>query len=256
MAHCGKKLSAAIALTAWVAAGQVQAAELLANGGFEANVGLTQSPDPITGWNTLEAGLIGGVATLPGLLSPGSGHSTAGASAGAQYALPDLSQPAYAVLYQSFAVSAFGIASGQLGYKLFATSFAGLTPPDLALNQGLNYESPDPMLTVRVDILKPGADPLSMNSADIVSSYLPTVNYAGSDAAPTAYGSYLHTLNATDFVAGQNYTLRFAASGNAGQLLVGIDNVSLNVTAVPEPTTWALLAAGLALVGTAARRRA
>lgn len=256
MIRCDSKISAVFAFTAMLAAGQTHAGDLITNGGFEANVGLTQSPDPITGWNALEGGLLGGVATLPGSTSPGSGHNTAGAASGAQYALLDLSQPAYTVLYQSFSVSGLGIASAQLGYSLFATSFAGLTPPALSLDRGLDYESGDPMLTVRVDILKPGADPLSMNSADIVNSYLPTVNYTGSDAAPTAYSSYLHTLNAADFAAGQNYTLRFAAAGNAGQALVGIDNVSFNVTAVPEPATWALLAAGLALVGTAARRRA
>ncbi len=35
----------------------------------------------------------------------------------------------------------------------------------------------------------------------------------------------------------------------------GIDNISLTVTAVPEPGTWALFAAGLALVGGLSRRR-
>lgn len=260
MVNGRQQISAAVAMAIAIAtsamAGQVLAAETLVNGGFEANVGLTQSPDPITGWNALEAGLIGGVATLPDLTSPGSGLSTVGAASGAQYALLDLSQPAYAVLYQTFAVPSLGIASGQLGYSLFATSFAGLAPPALALDQGLNYESNDPMLTVRVDILKPGADLLSMNSADIVSSFLPSVNYAGSNLAPTAYSSYLYALTAADFMADQSYTVRFAAAANAGQLLVGIDDVSLNVTAVPEPATWALLVAGLALVGAGTRRRA
>lgn len=36
---------------------------------------------------------------------------------------------------------------------------------------------------------------------------------------------------------------------------VGIDNVAFTAGAVPEPQTWALLVAGLALVGSAARRR-
>lgn len=251
-----KQRSTAVVVALLLAAGSAQATELLINGGFEAQLGLVQSPDPITGWSTLEAGLLGGIASLAGRVSPGSGHSTVGAASAAQYGLLDLSQPAYTVLYQSFTVAAAGIAGGQLAYSLFATSFAGLTPPALASDRGLDYESAQAMLTVRVDILKSGVDPLSLNRADILSSYLPTVNYAGSDATPTAYSSYVHSLAASDFVGGQTYTLRFAAAGNAGQALVGIDSVSIDVTPVPEPAAWALLAAGLAVVGAAARRRA
>jgi PEP-CTERM motif len=36
---------------------------------------------------------------------------------------------------------------------------------------------------------------------------------------------------------------------------VGIDNISVSVTAVPEPGTWAMLLAGMGVVGTLARRR-
>jgi hypothetical protein len=51
------------------------------------------------------------------------------------------------------------------------------------------------------------------------------------------------------------YTLRFASVSNEGQLQVGIDNISLSVTPVPEPETYALLLAGLGLMGFVARRR-
>jgi hypothetical protein len=37
---------------------------------------------------------------------------------------------------------------------------------------------------------------------------------------------------------------------------VGVDNISLSVTAVPEPGSWALLLAGTAVLGLRARRRA
>ncbi len=199
--------------------------------------------------------MLGGIAMRPDVLSPGSGHSTVGAANGAHFALLDLSQPSYAVLYQSFTAVAGGIASGQRRDSLFATSFADRSPPALTLDQGLDYASADPMLSAGVDILKSGPDPLSMNSADIAHTDPATVNYSGNDTRPTAYSNYLHGLTSQDLVAGQTSALRFAAAGNAGQALVGIDSVSFDVTPVPEPATCGLLAAGLALIGAATRRR-
>lgn len=42
---------------------------------------------------------------------------------------------------------------------------------------------------------------------------------------------------------------------NEGQMQLGIDNVSLSVTPVPEPDTYAMLLSGLGLMGFVARRR-
>jgi hypothetical protein len=228
---------------------------LIVNGGFEADAGLVQSPDTITGWSTLEPALIGGIASLSGTVAPGTGLPTVGAFGGSNYALLEVSQPAYAVLYQSFTVPGAGITGGQLSYSLFGTSFADLLPPALNPFGGLDFGQPDPMLTVRVDILKPGADPLSMASADLVRSYFPVVEYFGSGAAPTGYSSYTHPLTPLQLLAGQTYTLRFAAAANAGTALIGIDDVALNVTAVPEPGAWALMLAGLTAAAFLARRR-
>lgn len=52
--------------------------------------------------------------------------------------------------------------------------------------------------------------------------------------------------------AGESYTLSFTGLSNEDRTAF-IDNVSL--TAVPEPTAWAMLIAGFGLVGGAARRR-
>ena len=215
-----------------------------------------QSPDAIAGWRTAEAGIVGSVASLSATTAPGSGRSTVGAKAGTNYALLDLSQPSYSVLYQSFTVGAAGIRSGQLRYDAFATSFAGTEPPDLSPFNGFDFNGNDAMLTLRVDILKPGAALLTTARADIVRSYVPTVEYFGNSlTTPTAYSSYLHPLGALDLLAGQTYTLRFAAAANSAAFIVGIDNVSIDVSPVPEPATLASLLAGLALFTLLARHR-
>lgn len=231
------------------------AVELIANGGFESNFGTVQSPDAINGWSSAEAGLIGSVASLSGRVAPGSGLRTVGAASGSRYALLDLSQPAAAVLYQTFTVGSAGMAAGQLHFDLFATSFAHLTPPTLSPLKGLDYASSDAMLTVRVDLLKGSADPLSTADADIVRSFQPAVEYFGDDTAPAFYSSYTHRLRAASLLAGETYTLRFAAAANQGPLLVGIDNVSLRVSPVPELQPYALMLAGLGAVAFVAHRR-
>uniref|UniRef100_UPI00254E9C49 PEPxxWA-CTERM sorting domain-containing protein n=2 Tax=Pseudomonadota TaxID=1224 RepID=UPI00254E9C49 len=64
------------------------------------------------------------------------------------------------------------------------------------------------------------------------------------------------SFDVTDLLAsGGTYKLRFANVANDAALQLGVDNVSLNVTAVPEPESWALMLAGIGMVGAIARRR-
>ena len=53
---------------------------------------------------------------------------------------------------------------------------------------------------------------------------------------------------------GSAMNLKFSAIGASDRLGTSLDNVSL-ITAVPEPETYAMLLAGMGLVGVAARRR-
>jgi hypothetical protein len=82
--------------------------------------------------------------------------------------------------------------------------------------------------------------------------------------AGTASQTFSST-NVTGNNVWQSYSLTFTAlnptttitlQGAAGDYYIGLDNVSVVATApVPEPGTWALLAAGLAAVGSVAARR-
>ncbi|MDP4299074.1 PEP-CTERM sorting domain-containing protein [Leptothrix discophora] len=56
-------------------------------------------------------------------------------------------------------------------------------------------------------------------------------------------------------VAGGNYAVRLVDSANPANNLVAATNFSANVTAVPEPETYAMLLAGLGAIGFMSRRR-
>jgi hypothetical protein len=66
-------------------------------------------------------------------------------------------------------------------------------------------------------------------------------------------GVWDHYTGTFNFALAGDYDLTFAAAGSADSYGGSLDNVS--VTAVPEPQTYAMLLAGLGLMGAIARRR-
>jgi autotransporter-associated beta strand protein len=70
-------------------------------------------------------------------------------------------------------------------------------------------------------------------------------------------GTGLYTLVSTDDYLGRFSSVNFSglSSTLTASLVYSADGVQLNVTAVPEPETYALMLAGLALVGWLKRRR-
>ncbi|WP_348694590.1 PEP-CTERM sorting domain-containing protein [Duganella fentianensis] len=65
------------------------------------------------------------------------------------------------------------------------------------------------------------------------------------------------TVQSLDLTAsGATSTLRFAAAGTNDSLGTSLDKISLVAAPVPEPETYGMLLAGLALVGAVARRKA
>jgi len=89
----------------------------------------------------------------------------------------------------------------------------------------------------------------------------------GSDVVDIAFGGSLSTLSLTSSAAWATYSLTFAPTTSGNYTLsfhnrggdnVGavLDNVNVSVAAaVPEPESYAMLLAGLGLMGVAARRR-
>ena len=235
-------LALALSPTAW-------AAQLIANGGFEADAAVIQSPDAFTAWAAAEDGLIGGVAINQGLSTPASGTATVGAASGTHYAVLDLAAPSRMALSQTFTVGAQRVESTTLSFQWFA-NYGGTEAAFISGGQGLDHTGRQPVLALRVDVLKAGAAAFSTAAEDLV--------FSGYFTAPLAAGTQPYVAFSQTFLglaAGETYSLRFAAAANRGLLAVGIDDVSLDVNSVPEPTTWALMAAGLALLGAAARRR-
>lgn len=73
----------------------------------------------------------------------------------------------------------------------------------------------------------------------------------GNSLVPGAWNTYTYTFTAN---RNADYNLLFTfASGNTPAKDVLLDGIS--VTAVPEPSTWAMMIGGLGLVGVALRRR-
>ena len=252
MSFALRRLALPVAVMSVLAASAVPAtaANLIVNGGFEADAAVIQSPDPVTGWTASEAGILGGVVVNSGSVSPVSGSATPGANSGNHYGLLDLAAPSHMAFSQTFAVGAQPLKSALLSYSWFA-SYAG--DPAVGGNRtGLDSTSNDDVFTIRVDLLKSGAGTFSTNASDLVFS-----NYYAAPIGqlPSAWAVYSSAIPADALMAGQLYTLRIAAASNRGPLIGGIDDVALNVSAVPEPEAWVMFLAGLGIVAGVARHR-
>ena len=69
---------------------------------------------------------------------------------------------------------------------------------------------------------------------------------------PLVSGYIHHAVNVTALLnshLGTPLTLRFAEADNVFTLQLGVDNVDIDVGAVPEPSTWLLAFSALSAIG-------
>lgn len=225
---------------------QAQAVPLLTNGGFETN---------FTGWTRLDAvGSEGTFAVQSGTTSPVNGTTVPAPPEGTRAAMTDAQGPGSHVLYQDFTVPTT-LSNTTLSFALFIGNRANafFTPAPASLD----FSTPALNQQARVDILRGGADPFSVASADVLQNLFQT-----NPAAPLVSG---YTSRSVDLSAllnahlGETLRLRFAEADNVNSFQFGVDNVSLEATPgtpIPEPGTWFLLLTGCAsLLGYRWRRR-
>ena len=217
--------------------------DLIRNGGFEADGVATSAPQFWIGFS--DGGFTSGATGANALAN---GDATAGAANGGYYGLIDGS--AYygnGGFIQGFSTQ--GVGSAVLGFRMFVNnSYAG-TSID---SSGLDFTTGgafNPNQYLRVDLLADGAPALDTGAGVLRSFYLGGAT--GTDVS-NPYVDFSFDLT-TDLAQGGSYQLRFAGVGNQGPLSIGVDDVSLVVTQLPEPWTCALLLVGLGALGTIRR---
>lgn len=233
-----------IGLASLLATFGVHAGELISNGGFETG--------DFTGWSVYEAGTLGAVSVESGLVTPNSGKPTMGPASGTYYALMDDPAASANALIQTFSTGP--VQSAVLSFNMFVNDHnpSGevlIDPTGLDATTG---GSDSPNQHARVDLLSVSASPFDTGAGVLKTFYLGGGTGRLFNNPYTAFAGF----DVTDVLAaGGTFQLRFAEVNNENFFNVGIDNVSLQVTPVPEASTWAMMLAGLALTGLITHRR-
>jgi len=212
-------------------AARVDAAELITNGGFEFG---------FAGWTRAnQLGSDGSFLIQTGTTSPVNGIPVPAPPGGTNAAMTDAQGPGSHVLYQDIVVP-FNVTVASLSFSRYLN------------NQAADYFSPNTLdftsvnnQQARVDILRSSADPFSLSAADELLNVFRT---QPGDPLVSGYSTVVTDL--TSFLrahAGETLRLRFAEVDNQLTMNFGVDNVSLNATAVPEPSSLFGLSVGVSI---------
>jgi hypothetical protein len=199
-------------------------AAFISNGGFESG---------FNGWTRVDqTGSEGTFSLQTGTTSPVTGENVPAPPRGSTAAMTDAEGPGSHLLFQNFMVAA-PVGSAVLMFDLFVGNRADAfyTPADT-----LDFSTPTLNQQARVDILTAGAEVFSVMASDVLLNAFKT--NAG-DPLVSGYTHYMvditGVLNAN---VGNNLMLRFAEVDNVNFFQLGVDNVDIAVSAVPEPSYW------------------
>jgi len=203
--------------------------QLLTNGGFETG--------SLAGWTvTSSGGSLGMWLADNANFTPLTGNPTVGPANGNWYAVTDQFGPGVNALSQAFIVPV-GIIHVQWSFNMFVNDWGTDFTP------GTQY--------VQALLLANGTDPLT---AVPIFSQVPGPPVLVTAGVPNPYLAY--NFDITGLVtSGQTYQIDFLERDAAFPMNVGVDDVSVLATTVPEPDSVALLLSVLVTVGLGRRRR-
>jgi hypothetical protein len=194
-------------------------AAFISNGGFESG---------LADWTTVDqVGSDGTFQLQTGTASPVNGDAVSAPPGGITAAMTDAQGPGAHVLYQLFTVSS-PVSSASLDFDLFI----GNRADDFIVPDTLDFATPALNQQARVDILRGGADPFSVDPTDVLLNAFQT-----NPGDPLVSGYTHHSVNVSTLLndnLGQPLILRFAETDNVFIFQLGVDNVAIKETAVPE----------------------
>ncbi|MBI4524908.1 MAG: PEP-CTERM sorting domain-containing protein [Deltaproteobacteria bacterium] len=230
-----------LATLAWAWSIPLQA-NLISNGGFESG---------FSGWTRVDQ--VGGDGTFllqTGTLSPVNSFPVPAPPEGLQAAMTDSLGPGSHVLYQDFVVPA-DVAVATIGYSLFINNGNG--SPDFFTPAHLDFATPALNQQARADIITTLADPFSVAALDVLQNLFQT---NPGDPLVSGYNALQFDITALlQAHPGETLRLRFAEVDNVAPFNMGVDGIDLNVTPIPEPSSWILTISALLGLGLLRRSR-
>ncbi len=201
--------------------------DLISNGGFESG---------FSDWTRLDQlGSDGTFHLQSGTTSPVNGDPVPAPPGGSTATMTDAQGPGAHVLYQLFTASSL-VPPTTLDFDLFIGNRANAFFAPATLDFGttaLNQQA-------RVDILRGGADPFSVDpAADVLLNVFQTL-----PGDPLVSGYTHHSIDITTLLndnLGQPLMLRFAETDNVNFFQFGVDNVRVEASAVPDSTSEAMV---------------
>lgn len=223
-----RRVAAWMALSTLVFGGTVFALDLIVNGDFETG--------DLSGWTVAnQEGGSGDWYIQSGENSPLSMLPVPNPPQGVFAAMTDQEGAGTHVLYQDFVIPEGRLDPG-VRLNVAFDYFLGNRADGFASPASLDYLV-QPNQQVRVDLMRPGSDPFSVDDDDVIFTILRTL--AGDSARPI-YLTPNFDVDA-DFLRGDALRLRFAQVNNQGGFQFGLDNVRVFATAIPEPAAIALV---------------